>query len=59
MDAIKFETAAFLLMAVSLPLISFGAMGGTSLWVAGFGILVVATVIPPLLRFTDASKSSG
>ena len=56
MDAIKFETAAFLLMAVSLP---FGAMGGTSLWVAGFGILVVATVIPPLLRFTDASKSSG
>jgi len=59
MDAIGFETAAFLLMAISLPLISLGSAGGGSLWIVGFAVLVVGTTIPPVLRFANPSASAA
>jgi len=52
MDEINFETVAFLLMAASLPLISFGATGNIDpVWILGFALLAIGTAIPPVYRF--------
>lgn len=52
MDEIRAETGAFVLMATSLPLISYGGFSGVDpAWMLGFGLLVVATVIPPAMRY--------
>jgi len=56
MDAIKLETAAFLLMALSLPLISIGSTGSGSLWIVGFAVLVAGTMIPPILRYIETPE---
>lgn len=58
MDVNDFETAAFVLMALALPLISFGATGGTALWVVGFVLLAVGALIPPTLRFAGPEATA-
>jgi len=58
MDAIGFETAAFVLMAISLPLISMGSTGAGSLWIVGFAVLAIGAAIPPAIRFTSLSESA-
>lgn len=58
MDEINFETVAFLLMAVSLPLISLGATGDVDpVWILGFALLAIGTAIPPIYRFTGSEGS--
>jgi|GEM_PF-941826 hypothetical protein len=59
MDAIQLETAAFLLMALSLPLISVGSTGSGSLWIVGFAVLVIGTMIPPILRYMDTPQATA
>jgi hypothetical protein len=59
MDAIRYETAAFLLMTLSLPLISVGSTGTGSLWMVGFAVLVVGTTVPPVLRFMKPSEATA
>jgi len=56
MDAIRLETVAFLLMALSLPLISIGSTGSGSLWIVGFAVLVAGTTIPPILRYIETPE---
>lgn len=58
MDEINAETVAFLLMAVSLPLISFGATGEMEpVWLLGFALLAIAAAIPPIYRFTGGDEA--
>lgn len=46
-------TLAFVLMALSLPLISYGSTAGiAALWVVGLAMLAVGGLIPPAVRFT-------
>lgn len=60
MDALELETVAFVLMALSLPLISVGSAGsGSTLWIVGFAVLVVGTAIPPALRFLGPSETAA
>ncbi len=60
MDEINFETVAFLLMAVSLPLISLGATGQIDpLWILGFALLAIGTAIPPVYRFAGADDAAA
>ncbi len=55
MDATKAYTAAFVLVAVSLPLISYGSMNGTELLsMGGFGLIVVAGIIPLVVRYLES-----
>lgn len=52
-------TLAFVLMALSLPLISYGATAGVAaLWVVGLGMLAVGGLIPPAVRFTAADPDA-
>ncbi|WP_253737512.1 hypothetical protein [Halohasta salina] len=60
MERIEFETVAFVLMAISLPLISLGSTGSAStLWTVGFAVLVVGTAIPPLMRYLESPASTA
>lgn len=60
MDEINFETVAFVLMAVSLPLISFGATGDVDpVWILGFALLAIGTAIPPIYRFTGTDDAAA
>jgi len=60
MESIELETLAFVLMALSLPLISVGSTGsGSALWTAGFAVLVVGTAIPPILRYIEPPEVSA
>lgn len=60
MDRIELETVAFVLLTLSLPLISVGSTGnGSTLWTVGFVVLVVGTAIPPLLRYIDPLEATA
>jgi len=55
MDATKAYTAAFVLIAVALPLISYGSMNGAELLSSvGLGLIIVGGVIPLVVRYLDA-----
>lgn len=52
MDVIRLFTVAFVLMAVSLPLISIGFTADiAALWMLGLGSLVLGALVPPVARF--------
>ncbi len=54
MDAIKAYTAAFVLIALALPLISYGSTSGAeALSTAGFAAIVVAGIIPLVVRYLE------
>ena len=60
MESIELETLAFVLMALSLPLISLGSTGsGSAVWTVGFAVLVVGTAIPPLLRYIEPPEATA
>lgn len=53
-------TVAFGLMALSLPLMSYGTTNEVApLWGIGFAILAVGILIPPVLRYTNNAASSA
>ncbi|MES3518510.1 MAG: hypothetical protein PPP58_12695 [Natronomonas sp.] len=53
MSALRMFTAAFVLMALSLPLISLGASSGIeAVSFAGLAALIVGALIPVVVRFT-------
>lgn len=55
MNVIRLFTVAFVLMAVSLPLISVGFTADlAALWMLGLGALVLGALIPPVVRFVAA-----
>ncbi|QWC18190.1 hypothetical protein [Halorubrum sp. 2020YC2] len=50
---------AFVLMALSLPLISYGASAGVAaLWVGGLAMLAAGGLIPPAVRYTAADPDA-
>jgi hypothetical protein len=50
---------AFVLMALSLSLVNYGASAGiAALWVVGLGALAVGGLIPPAIRFTAADPDA-
>ncbi|WP_434521760.1 hypothetical protein [Halorubrum sp. AS12] len=52
MSVLRRYTLAFLLMALSLPLISYGAsVGMVVAWAAGLGMLFGGGLVPPAVRF--------
>ncbi|MGM0684576.1 MAG: hypothetical protein ACQEUA_10320 [Halobacteriota archaeon] len=52
-------TLAFVLMALSLPLISYGTTAEIAvLWVIGLAMLAVGGLIPPAVRFTAADPDA-
>lgn len=54
MDSTKAYTAAFVIIAVSLPLISYGSMNGAELLsTVGLGLIVVAGIIPLVVRYLE------
>ncbi|ELY50188.1 hypothetical protein [Natronolimnohabitans innermongolicus] len=60
MDDVKAFTSAFLLIAISLPLVSYGSTNGAeSLTSIGFVALLAACTIPIVLRYVDQSPASS
>ena len=60
MSSLRLYTLAFVLMAVSLPLISYGATAGlAALWAIGLALLFLAGLIPPVVRFTVAGPDAA
>ena len=58
MDATRAYTAAFLLIAFALPLISYGSTNGVeSLATAGLAAIVVAGIIPLVVRYLDEQST--
>jgi len=54
MDEVKAYTAAFVLIALSLPLVSYGTMNDiTAAWTVGFAALVAAAIIPIVVRYAE------
>ncbi|WP_096395654.1 hypothetical protein [Halorubrum trapanicum] len=52
-------TLAFALMALSLPLISYGSTAEVAaLWAVGLAMLTVGGLIPPAVRFTAADPDA-
>ena len=52
-------TLAFVLMALSLPLISYRATAGlAALWEIGLAMLAAGGLIPPTVRFTAADPDA-
>ncbi|WP_348787343.1 hypothetical protein [Leifsonia sp. NPDC080035] len=48
------ETLAMILLIVAFPLISIGATNGiTALWVLGFVVFVVGSILPVWTRFMN------
>ncbi|MFC7185629.1 hypothetical protein [Halorubrum yunnanense] len=59
MDVIDRYTLAFGLMALSLPLVSYGASAEVAaLWAVGLAMLAVGGLIPPAVRFTAADPDA-
>ena len=59
MEDVSAFTAAFLLIAISLPLVSYGSTNGQeSIASIGFVALLVACTIPVVLRYADRSPTS-
>jgi len=55
MDATKAYTLAFVLIAVALPLISYGSTGGAELLsTVGLGSIIVAGSIPLVVRYLES-----
>jgi len=55
MDATKAYTVAFALVAVSLPLISYGSMNAAELLsTVGLGLIIVAGIIPLVVRYLES-----
>lgn len=58
MAAVRLYTLAFMLMGLSLPLISVGSVNDIQiLWVLGFVMLLVGALIPPTVRYTLKQSS--
>jgi len=54
MDEVKAYTAAFVLIALSLPLVSYGTMNEiTAAWTIGFAALILAAIIPIVVRYAE------
>lgn len=59
MSSLRLYTLAFVLMAVSLPLISYGATAGiATLWGVGIAFLFAGGFIPPVARFTVVGSNA-
>jgi len=55
MDPTKAYTAAFVLIAISLPLISYGSMTGAGLLsTGGLALIIVAGIIPLVVRYLES-----
>lgn len=47
-------------MALSLPLVSYGAINGIAAsWAIGFAILTIGVLIPPALRYTNIEAATA
>ncbi len=59
MKRIHLFAVAFVLLSLPYPLISYGTMdGNTALWWAGFVLLVVGGLLPPIAKFTIPEQAS-
>ena len=60
MNDTTLNTIAFVLMALSLPLVSYGAINGIAAsWAIGFAILTIGVLIPPALRYTNIEAATA
>lgn len=58
MAEVRLYTLAFVLMTLSLPLISAGSVGENQLlWILGFVMLIFGALIPPAVRYTVKEPS--
>lgn len=59
MDVLRRYTLAFGLMALSLPVISYGASAGVALaWGVGLAMLFGGGLVPPAVRFAAADPDA-
>lgn len=59
MSEVRLYTLAFVLMALSLPLISIGSINEIELlWIIGFVMLIFGALIPPAVRCTVKQPSA-
>ncbi|APX98056.1 hypothetical protein [Natronorubrum daqingense] len=60
MDEVKAYTAAFLLIALSLPLVSYGSTNGVeALSTLGFVAIIAAGCIPLVVRYAERLGASS
>jgi hypothetical protein len=59
MESVRHYTVAFVLMAVSLPLVSYGSTSGPdALSVLGFVLLLAGALVPLYVRYAEAEAHS-